>query len=75
MPYDPATTSSSSSDSGSGSGSGDSGSGSGSDGADGADRPDGPESFIRERGPLHLLEAVYCDPCKAKVITFTIVLV
>ena len=28
------------------------------------------ESFIRERGPLHLLEAVYCDPCKARVINW-----
>ena len=33
---------------------------------DGADQA---ESFIRERGPLHLLEAVYCDPCKARVTT------
>ena len=34
------------------------------------DDRDRAESYIRERGPLHLLEAVYCDPCKAKVITF-----
>ena len=32
------------------------------------DDRDRAESYIRERGPLHLLEAVYCDPCKAKVI-------
>ena len=25
------------------------------------------EEFI-QRGPVHLLEAVYCDPCKAKVM-------
>ena len=24
------------------------------------------DEFI-ERGPMHLLEAVYCDPCKGKV--------
>ena len=34
------------------------------------DDRDRAESYIRERAPLHLLEAVYCDPCKAKVITF-----
>jgi len=25
------------------------------------------EAFVRERGPIRLLEAVYCDPCKARV--------
>ena len=25
------------------------------------------EEFI-QNGPIHLLEAVYCDPCKAKVM-------
>ena len=25
------------------------------------------EEYLKRGGPLHLLEAVYCDPCKAKV--------
>jgi hypothetical protein len=26
------------------------------------------DEYVKRGGPLHLLEAVYCDPCKAKVV-------
>ena len=28
------------------------------------------DEYVKRGGPLHLLEAVYCDPCKAKVCFF-----
>ena len=30
------------------------------------------KNLMRKRGPLHLLEAVYCDPCKAKAISLAV---
>ena len=29
------------------------------------------EEYLKRGGPLNLLEAVYCDPCKAKVRFFS----